>query len=207
MFKYEKFWDRIANRYAKAPIKDEEAFNAMVENIRVHLKDDDTVLDFGCGTGTYSIAIADKVKAIRGIDISKKMLAIANERASKRHLQNIQFDHLTLFDEKLKPACFDVVLTFNILHLQEDLDGVLNRISELLVPGGLLISKAVCIGEKLNLIVRLMQLLCKTGLVPYVGCMNYSQLESSMKAHKLEILETKQNPAEPLEYFIVARKC
>jgi len=38
------------------------------------------VLDIGCGTGTKCDDIADKVKHVTGIDISRKLLTIAEQR-------------------------------------------------------------------------------------------------------------------------------
>ena len=206
MHKYEKFWDRISNRYANNPIKDKAAFNEMVDNIRNQLTQSDNVLDFGCGTSTYSIAVADKVKCITAIDISKKMQAIATERATDRKLDNIRFEQLSLFDPKLLPGSFDAVLCFNILHLQEDLDSVMYRIAQLLSKGGKLVSKTVCIGRKPNLLVRMMKLISKTGWIPHVACFDLTRLNQTMENHQLRILTTSQNPSEPMEYFVVAQK-
>ena len=101
MYKYQRFWDRIANRYANTPIKDKTAFNNMMEDIRKHLRESDNVFDFGCGTGTYSIAIADKVKSIHATDISEKMLSIARKRASGHGIDNINFEQLEISREYL----------------------------------------------------------------------------------------------------------
>jgi 2-polyprenyl-3-methyl-5-hydroxy-6-metoxy-1,4-benzoquinol methylase len=62
-----------------------------------------------------------------------------------------------IFDSKLQPESYSVILAFNILHLKQDVDKVLDRIKELLAPGGLLISKTVCAGEKFSLVPILMR--------------------------------------------------
>ena len=206
MYKYQGFWDRIAKRYAKTPIKDQQAFNNMVENIRKHVKESDTVIDFGCGTGTYSIAIADKVKSIHATDISEKMLSIASERTRSRDIGNINFEHIGIFDTKLQPESYNVVLAFNILHLQQDLNKALHRIHELLTPGGLLISKTVCAGEKLSLLVFLMKPFSKLGILPDVNCFSFSELQTSIRKNQLKILMTEENYKGSMEYFVVAQK-
>lgn len=206
MAKYQGFWDRIANTYAKTPIKNQQAFNEMVENIRKHVDKDDSVLDFGCGTGTYSIAIADKVNKILATDISQKMLAIAAARAEERGIENITFEQLEIFDSRLKPASFSAVLAFNILHLQQDLDKALSRIAELLQPGGLLISKSVCLGGSISPILFIMKPFSKLGLLPFVQRFTPAELQAAMQRNHLNVLETKDNYQGSHEYFIVARK-
>jgi 2-polyprenyl-3-methyl-5-hydroxy-6-metoxy-1,4-benzoquinol methylase len=206
MYKYQGFWDRIANTYAKKPIKDQKAFDNMVRNIRKHVKETDTVFEFGCGTGTYSIAIADKVKSVHATDISEKMLAIASERANKRGIGNMNFEHLGIFDAKLQPESYTVVLAFNVLHLQQDVNKVLQRINELLMPGGLLISKTVCAGEKFSLVTFLMKPFSKLGILPYINCFSLAQLQASISQNQLKIVETKDNYEGSMEYFVVAQK-
>ncbi len=206
MYKYQRFWDRIANIYAKAPIKDQQAFNNMVENIRKHVKESDTVFDFGCGTGTYSIAIADKVKSIHATDISEKMLSIADKRASHQGIGNINFEHLGIFDTKLQPESYSVVLAFNILHLQQDLNKALHRINELLVPGGLLISKTVCAGEIFSLVTFLMKPFSKLHILPHINSFSFAELQTLISQNQLKILETTKNYKGSTEYFIVAQK-
>ena len=41
------------------------------------------VLDVGCGTGTMSLALAAAGARVKGVDISKPMLALARERATQ----------------------------------------------------------------------------------------------------------------------------
>lgn len=206
MYRYQGFWDRIANKYANNPIKDQRTFQTLVEHIRKHVKESDTVLDFGCGTGTYSMAIADKVQTIHAIDISEKMLAIARQRASSHDNNNIHCEHLEIFDSKLRLASYDVVLAFNILHLQQDLDQVVERIKELLVPGGLLISKTVCVKGISSMVPLLMRPFSKLGLLPHVTCMSFEQLQQAIQRHQLTILETLEKVPSTIEYFIVAQK-
>ncbi len=83
-----RYWDLIAaqrfqrlSRNKDAPEREVEEFN---------LRQTDTVLDIGCGTGRLTIPIAKRVKYVYGIDVSKEMLKIAKEQGEKEGLKNIK---------------------------------------------------------------------------------------------------------------------
>ena len=48
----EKFWDKVAKKYAKSPIKNLQAYNETMERTKTHLSVGDSVLEVGCGTGS-----------------------------------------------------------------------------------------------------------------------------------------------------------
>lgn len=63
-----------------------------VDAIKRRITDDyiqsgDAVLDIGCGTGTLAVMMAKKGARVRGIDIAKPMLAVANERINEMGLK------------------------------------------------------------------------------------------------------------------------
>ncbi|WP_321423358.1 class I SAM-dependent methyltransferase [uncultured Methanobacterium sp.] len=51
---------------------------------------DDTVLDFGCGTGGIALNMAKYCKKVIGVDISREMLDILEEKAKKENVNNIE---------------------------------------------------------------------------------------------------------------------
>ena len=75
-----KFWDRVAERYSRQPIADEAAYQKKLEVTRQYFKPDMEVLELGCGTGSTAIKHAPFVRHIRAVDISSKMIEIAEER-------------------------------------------------------------------------------------------------------------------------------
>ena len=206
MYKNEKFWNRIANYYANAPIKDQQLFEKTVADIQKHLLEDDFLLDYGCGTGTYSIAIADSVSQIEAIDFSSSMIDIATQRGEEAEKCNIRFEYLSLFDERLQEGSFDVVLAFNVFHLQKDLGRVLQRVYQLLKPGGRLISKTVCAGKYLKPFVFLFGLISKFNIVPSLNVFTPSELESLLERYQLKIIESKEHSSKDKTRFIVALK-
>jgi len=198
MNKSEKFWDRLSKNYDKRA-KD-NAYKETLEITKKHLKSSDIVLDYACATGLFSIELAGNVKEIHGIDISSKMIETAKRKAGK----NVNFAKATIF-EKYKKETFNVILAFNILHLLEEPQKVMQRINELLKPGGLFISVTPCLGEKTFLRIILF-LLSKIGIIPYLKILKIPELEELVANGNFQIVETETLYHFSSNYFIVARK-
>jgi 2-polyprenyl-3-methyl-5-hydroxy-6-metoxy-1,4-benzoquinol methylase len=47
-------------------------------------------------------------------------LISALQKAEARNIANINYAHLTVFDERYKRGSFDVILVFYVLHVLED---------------------------------------------------------------------------------------
>ena len=56
-----KFWDGIAEKYAKRPISDMAAYEYTLGRTRSYLKPEDQVLELGCGTGSTALLLAGDV--------------------------------------------------------------------------------------------------------------------------------------------------
>ncbi len=91
MYQSTKFWDKIAERYSKQPIADEAAYQKKLEVTREYFRPDMEVLEFGCGTGSTAINHAPYVKHIHAIDISSKMIEIAQGKADAEKVTNVTF--------------------------------------------------------------------------------------------------------------------
>ena len=89
--KSEKFWDKQAKDFIEHEQHTQLSKNKDYITTLKYLSIDDTVLDYGCATGIISNAIADKVKEIHAIDISSKMIEIANRKAYERQIGNIYY--------------------------------------------------------------------------------------------------------------------
>ena len=177
MEKAEKFWDKQADNFDPADGDYGETFRQSVSLTQKHLNEDDVVLDFACGTGRMSIALADQVQMIDAIDISSKMIAAARKKAKQQDVTNVSFAHATLFAEQLQPNTFDVVMAFNILHLLEDVPNAVQRVNDLLKPNGRFISASACLGGK-GLMPLVFSLISKLGFVPSINKFTSSQLEN-----------------------------
>lgn len=202
----EKFWDKVAKKYAKTPIKNIQAYNETMEHTKNHLSEGDDVLEVGCGTGSTALLLADNVKQITASDISSNMIDIARNKAKDQQVENVNFIQSTLFDDTLEKRSFDVILAFNFLHLLEDTPEAIRRINELLKPEGQFISKTICLAEQSKLLRVLIYIMEKLGFAPYVKFLRILELEEFITNENFQIIETGVYPPSPPSRFIVARK-
>ena len=206
----EDFWDKIAaknDRKVIAPIiTPSQTHINTINGIAKNLKANDIVLDFACGSGIKTIDIASNVQAIKAIDTSFKMIEVAKKRAFEKEVYNIDFESINIFDDYFKVESFDVVLALNILHLLEEPDLILKRISKLLRPGGLLISATACLGERWSPLASCLLLLSKTRFVPRFNKYSVSGLEQIIGSNNFSIEETVNISKALSEHLIVAKK-
>ena len=200
-----QFWDKIADKYAASPIKNMEAYEQTMERTRSYLSTDQEVLEVGCGTGSTALLLAPNVKHMTATDISKRMIEIGERKALDQHVGNVTFRQAPLPDETLAPESFDTILCFNTLHLVTDLPAVLSNLRGALKPGGLFISKTVCLAQQTRLWGIPLYLMRMIGKAPYVKLLTFDALEQAIAAEDFEIIETGIYPA-PFSRFVVARK-
>ena len=202
----EKFWNLISSKYAASPIPDRPAYEAKIQKIKTLLTAENIVLDIGCGTGSQCDDIAGNVKQVTGIDISRKLLAIAEQRKAERKLDNVEFLQTSLFDERFRSGSFDVVTAFYVLHFFEDIDAVFKRIHDLLKPDGLFISETACLGEK-KLIGRLLRFVGHLGFLPLINLLTTRQLEQALEESGFRIVDkTKFSDHPDAGFTLVAKK-
>ncbi len=199
------FWDKIAREYAASPIKDMAAYTKTLDRTRAHLSKDDEVLEVGCGTGSTAIRLAGHVAHLTASDISANMIEIGRERAREQGVENVSFVQAALPAATLEAESYDAVLAFNTLHLLRDLPPVLRNLRDALKPGGLLITKTVCLAEQSRLWAVPLFFMRLIGKAPYVHLLTFDELEQAMVEAGFEILETDLLPA-PRSRFVVARK-
>ena len=211
MDKSAKFWDKIADKYDSAEERFEPIHTKIVEKTKKYLTGNETVLDYGCATGTKAFKLAGHAKKIRGIDISSKMIEIAQKRAVSNNAQNVEFEQTNLFDERLKRGSFDVILAFAIMHALEDNGQVMRRIDELLKPGGYFISATPCLKEKMTFSnefqLYFTLLMSQLGVIPVtLHRFRFSELSDLIVNGNFRIVESEKLFYQMSSYFIVVKK-
>lgn len=201
--KAEKFWDRTAGGYTSSrEIKRGKNTLRLIEQAKKHVKTTDNVLDFGCGTGFISERISESVQSIHAIDFSSRMIDYATRNSERT---NIDYWHTTIFDERLKPGSYDVIFSFYILHLLDDPKKTIQRLEELLKPGGVFLSVTPCMGEKLFL-KGLLSLFCKLGAIPKIEMYRSGELVKLIEEGGFIIQTNNRFPNTTNQYFVLATK-
>lgn len=211
MSKSKEFWDSSANNYDKTEERFEFIHHRARSLAKKHLRDTDFVLDYGCGTGTTACAFAGLVEKIHAIDISSRMIEIANGKAASGDVENVHFDEADIFDEQFEPDSFDVIMAFNMLHTVPDPQKVVLRTLELLKPGGRFISVTPCLGGKMSFTVRLqiwlMRVLLKFGVIPVpIRRLTSSDLDALVANKSLQVVEAEEIFKGASSYFIATEK-
>ncbi len=207
------FWSKAARKYAASPVRNQEAYEKTLARTAEHLGPQDNVLELGCGTGSTAFLLAGKVKSYLATDFAKGMIDIAEEklaagRADGTAPEGLRFAVADGFSEKVElpgDEHYDAVLAYNFLHLVENSEDLLVRVRELLKPGGLFISKTVCLRKRAWLFAPLIKVMQLIGKAPYVRMYSFEDLERKITGAGFEIIETGTYP-EPYSRFVVARK-
>ena len=199
-----KFWDRIAERYAKKPIGDEAAYQKKLAVAREYFRPDMQVLEFGCGTGSTAIAHAPYVAHIRATDISEKMIEIAKGKAAAAVVENVTFEALAVEDIGVAHESVDSVLALNLLHLLEDKEAVVAKIHDTLGAGGIFVSNTVCLGDSMKWFRFVGPIGRWLGIFPLVRVFTRDELRECLVTAGFEI-EHEWQPGKRV-VFIIARK-
>lgn len=101
------------------------------------LKQTDIVADLGCGSGYFSVPIAQKVDKVYAIDIQQEMLDFLEQKIREQQIANIEpllskeTNQIPLQNESIT-----VLLTVNTLHEFQDKKQMITEIHRVLKPLG-----------------------------------------------------------------------
>lgn len=99
------------------------------------------VADLGCGTGKQLFALAERVSPdteLIGVDISADAVSEVNDRARREGRSNVRALRASLDDcpAALPDGRFDLLLSTYAVYYARDLTGLLERLRQVLSPGG-----------------------------------------------------------------------
>jgi ubiquinone/menaquinone biosynthesis C-methylase UbiE len=107
-----------------------------------YIEEGQTVLDLGCGPGTFSVAVAEMVGEsgkVIAVDVQEEMLKLVREKAARQGLQARIVTH------KVGPGGIglsekvDFALAFYMVHEVPDAEAFLKEVASLLKPKGKLL--------------------------------------------------------------------
>lgn len=211
MEKSKRFWENLAEKYAKQPIGDEQAYQYGLDRTRAYLKPTDKVIEIGCGTGSTAVLLCDSVADYTANDFAENMIRIGKEKAASAGKTNLKF----VLDNAESPAlgteAYDAVLAYNVLPLVEDIPTVLKRVHKMLKPGGTFISKSFCAPAhpwpaQLYLMGVMLPILQIFNKAPKLQLKRVEEMDALVRDAGFKIVETGNYPASPPRRFIVAKK-
>jgi len=111
---------------------------------RMNVQKGQKALDLCCGTGDWTIALAESVGEsghVIGLDFSKNMLKVGEEKISSKNLRNVELIYGNAMELPFEDNTFDFVTIGFGLRNVPDYMKVLQEMRRVLKPGG----KAVCL--------------------------------------------------------------
>lgn len=115
--KVNKNWDDAAPGFFKRTRKDDYQ-DALFD--KLILDENDTVLDVGCGEGSVTIPIAERVKKVIGVDSSPKMLEYLEKRAEYNNISNIE----TIL-KPIEEITYDEIGDVDVVICSRSLNGII----------------------------------------------------------------------------------
>jgi ubiquinone/menaquinone biosynthesis C-methylase UbiE len=96
----------------------------------------DRVLDVGCGTGQFAVAIAPLVAHATGADLTPAMLDKARAQQAKAGVVNVDWLQADSTDLPVADGAFDIVTSRSMLHHAADPAATLAEMRRACTPGG-----------------------------------------------------------------------
>ena len=92
------------------------------------------ILDVGCGSGSFSLALAAAGFSVIGIDRYATLLDVAREKRRARGLTNVSFSRADV--SAFGDGDFDQVVSIHGLYVQPDPERIVRQAARVLRPGG-----------------------------------------------------------------------
>ena len=138
-----KSWDKYSKGWKKWDAILTKSINPVSEKMieSLHVNGNEKVLDVASGTGEPGITLSKLLKqgSINAIDLSEKMVAIANERAHELGCNNYKSEVAESSEIPFDDSHFDDILCrFGVMFFP-DLKSSLQEFARVLKPGGTLV--------------------------------------------------------------------
>ena len=200
-----KFWDKMADKYSKKPVPNEEVYQIKKDLTREYFTPASKVFEFGCGTGSTAISHAPFVKHVTATDISPEMLRIAKEKAAAQGISNVTFEKWNVDADPITGTDYDVVMALSILHLVEDLPGAIEKSHAMLKTGGILVSSTGCLADKMGFLRPVLWLVKLIGLAPPIAFLKNEKFEQDLQAAGFQTVH-RWHPKGDVSVFLISRK-
>jgi ubiquinone/menaquinone biosynthesis C-methylase UbiE len=100
------------------------------------LTTDMDVLEVGCGTGLLTLRLAPLVRTVTGVDSSRGMLDVLEQKISGQGVGTVKTLQLDLEKGESLTGSFALVVSSMTLHHIKDIPAFLRNLSQVTAPGG-----------------------------------------------------------------------
>lgn len=202
----ELFWNLLAKRYAKKSVPDQAVYEDKLRVTQDLMRQEMSVLEFGCGTGTTALHHAQHVNRYTAIDSSSKMIEIAKMKLKESTAINVKFVKSS-FDRFEAPAeSFDMVLGLSILHLVEDPEATVRKVQSLLKPGGYIVTSTACLATEPTLLKGFIHFLSWLRVIPKIQFLSRSGLQQMISGLGFSVVYEMSAEQSPQVAFFIHQK-
>lgn len=92
--------------------------------------------DLGCGSGFFTLPLAEKVKKVYAIDVQKEMLAIIEQKIRKQKIRNIELVLSEGNKIPLENESIELLISVNTLHEFDERARMVREMHRVLKPNG-----------------------------------------------------------------------
>ncbi len=132
-------FDSDAQRWDENPGKVKLA-NDIADSIleEVDFKPDMDALDFGCGTGLVTLRLQPYVRTITGVDSSRGMLDILDQKIKKLELKNVRTSLINTDEGDTLEGRYNLIVSSMTFHHVGDVKFVLDQFARVALPSAYL---------------------------------------------------------------------
>ena len=153
------FWDNIAAVYDIAEAVNGKVYREMTDLAARLVPRGAKVLDGAAGTGSLSIAAAERANTVVCTDLSENMLFRARKKAKRYGADNIVFEKRNIFELCDEDGTYDCVIAGNVLHLLNNPQGAVKELCRVAKSGGKVIVPTFTWENKEHFLVKLYRLI------------------------------------------------
>jgi ubiquinone/menaquinone biosynthesis C-methylase UbiE len=114
-------FDEAAKTWDKRQVSIESS-DACVQDLlnNVKLKNNANILDYGCGTGFIAFALKNETNNVTGMDYSKGMIEVFNNKVSQFDCENIKAIKHNMNEDELPKNTYDLIISSKTMHHIKD---------------------------------------------------------------------------------------
>lgn len=177
-----------------------------IYNFLLGFRDLGNVVEFGCGPGFFTRAVAANATHVLATDIADQMLDRA--KANLKDVKNVSFQKMNSERTPFPDNLFDTVFTANVVQILEHPEKAINEAYRVLKPGGRLLLlyynfDSLGVFDKFKVYVRF---LSRFHGVPYRHMMSMDEISAMAESAGFKVEDLKKVGGRVKAIYLLGRK-